>query len=334
MKNLPKRFLKFFLKCGVVLALMCIVIGSFSVASAATTANDFFSTKCTGDSCPFTFLAPIDFPGFNIEDGRTDVAKEGAARYLEGLYKFGIAIAAALAVIMITIGGVQYSSTDAIQGKSDGKQRITAALTGLILALLAYTILNTINSNFVSNRFEPVVIAVDPSIAGRTQINAENAAVTAITGAAGAAGGVGTPGTPALGPLGSGSATDGTPDAPPTRTGTGWAFATNNPSIDTDGTEPPPFNDPDYQSQTSLAGLNANTDFYVVVPIGSDIPLNTRVTVVNNTTGQSAQAIVGDRGPVGSNREISLALARQLGVWEEGMGNAAKRHSLSFTYGQ
>ena len=65
--------------------------------------------------------------------------------YIPNLVKLIIQIAGALAVVMIVLGGVQYLSTDAIGGKSEGKQRIENAIYGLLLAIGAYVILNTIN---------------------------------------------------------------------------------------------------------------------------------------------------------------------------------------------
>lgn len=76
--------------------------------------------------------------------GKTDMAT-----FLPAVFKLGIGIAGALAVIYIIVGGFQYLSTDAINGKEEGKERINNALIGLILAISAYTILNTINPKLV-----------------------------------------------------------------------------------------------------------------------------------------------------------------------------------------
>jgi len=70
--------------------------------------------------------------------------------YLERMFEIGISVAAALAVIMIIVGGIQYMSSDAIGGKEEGKERITSAIWGLLLALVSFLILNTINPNLVS----------------------------------------------------------------------------------------------------------------------------------------------------------------------------------------
>lgn len=108
-------------------------------------------------------------------------------------------------------------------------------------------------------------------------------------------------------------------------------------SIDTDGTAKPPFDDPDYQSQTSLPGMNANTMNYVVNPRGQwstegGLPMGTKVAIRDNTTGITACGIIGDNGSQYQWGEISLNLARTLGVWTEGMGNKANQHNITYSF--
>jgi hypothetical protein len=69
--------------------------------------------------------------------------------YLNGLVKILIGVAASLAVIFITIGGVQYITTDSLTGKESGKETINNALLGLLLALASWLILNTINPDLI-----------------------------------------------------------------------------------------------------------------------------------------------------------------------------------------
>ncbi len=69
--------------------------------------------------------------------------------YLNGLVKILIGVAASLAVIFITIGGVQYITTDSLTGKESGKETINNALLGLLLALASWLILYTINPDLV-----------------------------------------------------------------------------------------------------------------------------------------------------------------------------------------
>ncbi len=158
------------------------------VQSTYAATLDIFTPKCTPENCIFTFLAPISF--FNqapYAPGTFNVAKDGATAYLKSLYTFGIAIASALAVLMITLGGVQYSTTDAIGGKSEGKEKIKSALVGLLLALLSYTILNTINPYLVAGDFAPPPISTDSGIGNQAP---EGTAVVPV----GAGGTVGSPG--------------------------------------------------------------------------------------------------------------------------------------------
>ena len=75
----------------------------------------------------------------------TTVDPTSLSSYLQKVFEIGIGVAAGLAVIMIVLGGIEYMSTDAIGGKEEGKEKITSALWGLLLALSAWLILNTIN---------------------------------------------------------------------------------------------------------------------------------------------------------------------------------------------
>jgi len=70
--------------------------------------------------------------------------------YIKNIYQIGIGIAGALAVLMIVIGGIKYIGSAANPSlKGDAKSQIWAAIGGLILALMSYIILNTINPKLV-----------------------------------------------------------------------------------------------------------------------------------------------------------------------------------------
>jgi hypothetical protein len=89
---------------------------------------------------PLTTPSTCDPSNPTAETCRTDIEQ-----YLPGIFRLLIASAGALAVIMIVIGGIQYLSTDAISGKSEGKELITNALVGLMLVIGSWILLNTIN---------------------------------------------------------------------------------------------------------------------------------------------------------------------------------------------
>ena len=100
--------------------------------------------NCTNGDDSYCLLAPI--PGLSeVNPANTDLGD-----YLNIIIKFAIGFAGALAVIMMVLGGIQYMSPDALSGKSEGRERITYALGGLLLALASYLILNTINPNLVN----------------------------------------------------------------------------------------------------------------------------------------------------------------------------------------
>lgn len=112
-------------------------LGSLSgLAEAAGGATGSWSESESWDQ--YTPLAPL--PGTTNEEGTTDIQT-----YLPGVFKLAIGIAGVLAVLMIIIGGVEYITTDAIQGKSEGKARIQNALWGLVLVLVSWILLYTIN---------------------------------------------------------------------------------------------------------------------------------------------------------------------------------------------
>jgi hypothetical protein len=82
-----------------------------------------------------TPLAPL--PGFT---GDPDVGQ-----WLESLFTILIVIAGLLALIMIVVGGITYLTSESFGEKGKGKSYIVNAVTGLVLALGAWVILNTIN---------------------------------------------------------------------------------------------------------------------------------------------------------------------------------------------
>ncbi len=70
--------------------------------------------------------------------------------YISGIYRFGMAITGILAVIVLALGGITWltSGGNANQiGKA--KQYIWGSMTGLVLALLSYTLLNLVNPEIV-----------------------------------------------------------------------------------------------------------------------------------------------------------------------------------------
>lgn len=116
----------------------------------------------------YTVLAPL--PGTTIKDncaaGDKD-CKTNLEKYLPGLFKLAVGLTAAFAVFMIVIGGFQYMSTDALQGKEEGKTRIWNSIKGLVLVIGAWLILYTVNPALLALRLniDTVEIKGPPSSA-------------------------------------------------------------------------------------------------------------------------------------------------------------------------
>jgi len=70
--------------------------------------------------------------------------------YIQYFMNLFIALAAVGAVFMIVWGGFEYMTTTAIQGKTDGRERIKNALYELVLVLCSYIILRTIDPRLVA----------------------------------------------------------------------------------------------------------------------------------------------------------------------------------------
>ncbi len=109
----------------------------------------------------FVPLAPI--PG--LTEGVT-ANTPGLATFFNNLYKFLIGLAAALAVIMIIWGGLEYSTQDSISKKSDGKERIYQAIFGLILVLSPVLVFSIINPSILnlSLNLQPLDTASGPPV--------------------------------------------------------------------------------------------------------------------------------------------------------------------------
>jgi len=69
----------------------------------------------------------------------------GPSAYVQNIYSFSLGLGALLAMVMIVIGAVQYTVSEAVSAKEDAKDRITKAVLGLVLLLAATLILFTIN---------------------------------------------------------------------------------------------------------------------------------------------------------------------------------------------
>ncbi|OGF63199.1 hypothetical protein A2662_00945 [Candidatus Giovannonibacteria bacterium RIFCSPHIGHO2_01_FULL_45_33] len=94
----------------------------------------------------FTLAQPI--PGIGTESGISSA--DTFCQYVNGIMPYIFGLAAVIAVVQLVVGGMQYSLSEGLTSKEDAKDRIWAAIWGLLLALLSWLILNTINTNLVA----------------------------------------------------------------------------------------------------------------------------------------------------------------------------------------
>ncbi|MFP4022497.1 MAG: hypothetical protein ACLFNR_02070 [Candidatus Paceibacterota bacterium] len=96
------------------------------------------------------FLVPIFL--YSDANGYQAEMKEGELTGYAGfLLETLIIVAVLLAIIFIMIGGVLYITTDTIEGKDKGKETVTRAILGLLIALISWLILYTINPELVGS---------------------------------------------------------------------------------------------------------------------------------------------------------------------------------------
>ncbi len=95
-------------------------------------------------------LAPLPGLDKQIDTKRSDANPCPLGNYLNIIIKLFFGICGVLAVVMITMGGVQYMTSELVSSKEAGRESITHAVIGLLLALAAYLILNTINPDLLN----------------------------------------------------------------------------------------------------------------------------------------------------------------------------------------
>jgi hypothetical protein len=134
--------------CGLAtISFSCSEVCLFNNSYATAPAPSATTTPSSNTRPLITPKLSIDIPTVKftstIVDGETRVNYLGD--YIAGIYKYLIGVATLIAIVMLMIGGLQYSL---FQG-SGAKTRMKNAVTGLILLLSTYIILATINPRLV-----------------------------------------------------------------------------------------------------------------------------------------------------------------------------------------
>ena len=114
----------------------------------------------SSNSLEYKMLAP--FAGFTE-------APKNIGEYLNKVFVIAIGLCAALAVLMMIIAGVKYMGEESLFGKVNAKEQIKNALLGLLIALSAYALLNTIDPRLLGKggvSINSVTLEIDPEIHG------------------------------------------------------------------------------------------------------------------------------------------------------------------------
>ena len=122
----------------------------------------------------YTLIAPL--PNTNTAPDFTT--------YLQALFPFLLSIAAGLAFVMIVIGGIFYiTSAGNPAAISSAKDRIKAALIGLLIAVSSYLIINAINPNLLNLDFSGSLtpITATSGTSGTTSSSSGGGSCTPIT---------------------------------------------------------------------------------------------------------------------------------------------------------
>ncbi|MDD2657182.1 MAG: pilin [Candidatus Pacebacteria bacterium] len=96
----------------------------------------------------FVALAPI--PDLTDTSALSVANSTNLASFFNNLYKYLIGLAAVLAVIEIIWGGLEISTKDSVSKQSDGKERITQAIFGLVLVLSPVIVFSIINPSILN----------------------------------------------------------------------------------------------------------------------------------------------------------------------------------------
>ncbi|MDO8430593.1 MAG: pilin [Candidatus Taylorbacteria bacterium] len=105
----------------------------------------------TSNPSEYKLLEPlpcIDEVNKNCDGGLTTTIDLNT--YILYIYKFAIAVSVFLAIIMIIWGGFLYITSEVPFIKTEGKSKITNAVTGLLFVLVSYLILLTIDPRLVN----------------------------------------------------------------------------------------------------------------------------------------------------------------------------------------
>lgn len=128
---------------------LVIIVASLAAFAMSVSAVAVYAQTVTANTPIVNLEVPI---------GST-VQVSGLAEYIQIFYRFTVAAVAIIAATMIMYAGISWlTAAGSSQKIGEAKERITAAISGLVLAMLSYAILNTINPQLVSLQTPTIVV--------------------------------------------------------------------------------------------------------------------------------------------------------------------------------
>lgn len=110
-----------------------------------------------------TVTANTPIVNLEVPIGET-VQVSGLAQYVQIFYRFTVVAVAIIAATMIMYAGISWlTAAGGTQKIGEAKERIIAAISGLVLAMLSYAILNTINPGLTSLMTPEIILSETPA---------------------------------------------------------------------------------------------------------------------------------------------------------------------------
>lgn len=108
------------------------------------------ATTRTASGVPWVFNPNVPIPGLFDEKGGYPIDESLLVKYLSAFYVYFIGVVGILAVVMVMYGGYHYIvSLGNPTRMNQGKEIISSAIIGLVLALTSFLLLSTINPALV-----------------------------------------------------------------------------------------------------------------------------------------------------------------------------------------
>ncbi len=102
----------------------------------------------------YNLLAPLKAGDWKLDyiDYSDPTSEDFVGGYLNKMFLLAIGVISAIAVVMLIIAGIQYMGEDSIFGKGEAKKQMTNSLWGLLIALGAFALLNTISPDLIGGK--------------------------------------------------------------------------------------------------------------------------------------------------------------------------------------